>query len=396
MHLHFDCFAGISGDMVLGACVDLGVSVQWLQEQIQQLPLDEADLVVESVTRHGISAKKIQVITNEASQPRNHRDIQNLIQAAALSDRVKTTAADIFNRIAQAEAQIHDCQPDEVHFHEVGAVDSIVDIVGAAVCLEALQIESASCSALPLGSGFVDCAHGRLPVPAPATLELLKGLPVYGGESDGELVTPTGAGIVAAVATEFGTTPSMTIERIGYGSGSRDFADRPNLLRVLLGRRSQLTSGMHDDIMVVETNIDDMNPELYGYLMEKLFQEGAVDVCLIPATMKKNRPGIKLEVLCPPEKMDAVAACVLTETSTIGVRYRMAQRTILQRSMAAVKTTFGDIPVKCTLAPDGVKRYSPEYEACRTVAERTGTPLTRVYAAVSAAVQDEANLTTLA
>ena len=393
MHLHFDCFAGISGDMVLGACVDLGVPVQWLQEQIQKLSIGDVNLISQDVKKHGIGAKQIRVIEKNTSHPRNHRDIANLIENGDLRDRVKKIAADIFTRIAEAEAQIHGCKADEVHFHEVGAVDSIVDIVGAALCFDYLRIESATSSALPLGSGFVDCEHGRLPIPAPATLEILKGLPVYGDASNKELVTPTGAGIIASTANAFGPIPRMNIARIGYGSGSRELTDRPNLLRVLMGERIDRQTGIeHDDVLVVETNIDDMSPELLGYLMERLLQEGALDVCLIPATMKKNRPGIKVEVLCPPENKDAVVACMLTESSTLGIRYRLAHREILQRSAAMVSTRFGDIQVKCTMTPDGKKRCSPEFDACRKIAIKTGTPLARIYEAVAAAVQDETNL----
>jgi len=394
MHVHFDCFAGISGDMVLGAFFDMGVPVDWLKIRIQGIGLSKVNVVVRDVKKNGIGAKQVAVIENGDSHPRNYRDIVGLIDDGTLNDKVKEASKDIFSRIADAEAKIHQCEKKDVHFHEVGAVDSIVDIVGAALCLDYLNIESVSSSPLPMGSGFVDCSHGRLPVPAPATLEILKGVPVYGGSSDGELVTPTGAGIIASIAREFGPIPPMKIERIGYGSGSREGHDTPNLLRVIGG---ELTNGklqmLGDTVCVVETNIDDMNPELFGYVMEKLFHQGALDVCLIPATMKKNRPGTKVEVLCPPEKKEAVTACLLTETSTIGVRFQWVQRNILKRFEATVKTRFGEIRVKCAQDPSGRRRCTPEFDACRKVAQEKNASLTEIYDAVTGAVQDENLLT---
>ncbi len=382
--------------MVLGAFIDMGVPVAWLEKRIHDIGLSKVDIVARDVKKKGIGAKKVTVIEKEASHPRNYRDIVSLIDDGALSDEVKKASKDIFSRIADAEAKIHRCEKNDVHFHEVGAVDSIVDIVGAALCIEYLGIESVTSSPLPLGSGFVDCAHGRLPVPAPATLEILNGIPVYGGSSDGEQVTPTGAGIIASIAREFGPVPPMKIDRVGYGSGSRENRGMPNLLRIFTGERMGERSQMPGDVVcVVETNIDDTNPELFGYVMEKLFHEGALDVCLIPATMKKNRPGTKVEVLCLPDKKDAVAACLLTETSTIGVRYQLLQRDILKRFKATVKTRFGEIRVKCVLDPSGRRRCSPEFDACKKVAVDRNVPLAAVYDAVAGAVQNEDLVTIL-
>ena len=325
----------------------------------------------------------------EASPARNYRDIIGIIEDARFGDRVKTTAVDIFSRIADAEARVHRCEKDDVHFHEVGAVDSIVDIVGAALCLDYLNIESVSSSPLPLGSGFVDCAHGKLPVPAPATLEIVKGIPVFGGTSEGELVTPTGAGIIASLAEKFGPIPDMQIGRVGYGSGSRERQDLPNLLRVVVGKKKEATTEPgHDDVVVVETNIDDMNPELYGYLMEKLFDDGALDVCYTPVQMKKNRPGTKVEVLCPPGKRAEIARCLFAQTSTIGLRYHLVHRQTLRRSICQVTTCFGEIQVKCTTDTDGRKHYAPEYEMCRKIALENNVPLKRVYEAVASAGKD--------
>lgn len=380
--------------MFLGAFVDMGVPIEWLQKRVHGLGLEQVDIAVRDVKKNGIGAKQVTVIEKGHSHPRNYRDIVGLIDGGALNDKVKKASKDIFSRIAEAEAKVHRCKKEDVHFHEVGAVDSIVDIVGAALCLDYFNIESVTSSPLPLGSGFVDCAHGRLPIPAPATLEILNGIPVYGGSTDGEQVTPTGAGIIASIAREFGPIPPMKIERIGYGSGSREFPDTPNLLRVFAGERTDAQSQMTGDaVCVVETNIDDMNPELFGYVMDKLFHEGALDVFLIPGTMKKNRPGTKVEVLCPPEKMDAVSACLLTETSTIGVRYQWVRRNILKRFQATVKTRFGEIRVKCVLDPSGRRRCTPEFDACRKVAQERNVPLTEIYDAVAGAVQDEDLLT---
>ncbi|BBO73257.1 UPF0272 protein [Desulfosarcina widdelii] len=380
--------------MFLGAFVDMGVPIDWLQKRIHGIGLEKFDIVARDVKKNGIGAKQVTVIEKGHSHPRNYGDIVRLIDDGALSDKVKKASMDIFSRIAEAEAKVHRCEIEDVHFHEVGAVDSIVDIVGAALCLDYFNIESSTSSPLPLGSGFVDCAHGKLPIPAPATLEILNGIPVYGGSSDGEQVTPTGAGIIASIAREFGPIPPMKIERIGYGSGSRETCDTPNLLRVFAGVRTDAQSQVTGDaVCVVETNIDDMNPELYGYVMEKLFQEGALDVCLIPGTMKKNRPGTKIEVLCPPEKKDAVAACLLAETSTIGVRYQWVQRDILKRFKATVKTRFGEIQVKCVQGPSGHRRCTPEFDSCRKVAQEKNVPLAEIYDVVTGAVQDENLLT---
>jgi uncharacterized protein (TIGR00299 family) protein len=389
MHVHFDCFSGISGDMVLGAFVDIGISTQWLTEQIQTLSIGDFKIIVQDEKKCGIGAKKITVIEKQASPARNYRDIIDILQKGSLNEKVRHVAIDIFSRIAEAEAKIHRCEKDHVHFHEVGAVDSIVDIVGAALCLDHLNIESVSSSPLPLGNGFVNCAHGLLPVPAPATLEILKGLPVYGGTVDGELVTPTGAGIIASMSQGFGPIPDMEIAAVGYGSGSREHEGVPNLLRIVVGKKNGRTTELGcDDLYVVETNIDDMNPELFGYLMEKLLQVGALDVCFTPTIMKKNRPGTKVEVMCSPEKQADITRCLFTETSTIGVRYHLVHRNTLKRSLSTVTTCYGDIQVKCTTDPCGRQQFSPEYEACKKVAIENNVPLKVVYHIVAIAVHD--------
>ena len=389
MHAHFDCFSGISGDMVIGAFVDMGLPIDWLVSQIRKLPIGDIDIVATDVTKGGLGAKKIAVVEKQASPHRNYRDILNLFENGRFGEQVTEVAVDILSRIADAEARIHRCEKNKVHFHEVGAVDSIVDIVAAALCLDYFKIDSVSSSPLPLGKGRVACAHGDLPVPAPATLEILKGLPVYGGTSDGELVTPTGAAIIASVAQHFGPIPPMKIEHVGYGSGSRDNNGLPNLLRVLIGssNQQQIEPGI-GDICVVETNIDDMNPELFGYLMDKLFLEGALDVCLVPVTMKKNRPGTKVEVLCAPDNKNTIVATLLSETTTIGVRYHWAYRHILERSFSTVTTRFGEVQVKCTTDLEGNQHCAPEYELCRRIAIEHQVPLKVVYESVVNAIYD--------
>ncbi len=384
MHAHFDCFSGISGDMVLGAFVDMGVSTKWLTDMIRSLSIGEVEIVAKEVKRNGIGAKHISVLGKDASHARTYQDILKILENGSFGDQVTNRAIDIFGRIADAEARVHRCAKADVHFHEVGAVDSIVDIVGAALCLDHLNIHSVSSSPLPLGSGFVDCAHGKLPIPAPATLEIVKGIPVYGGPPGGEMVTPTGAGIIASLSQVFGPIPDMEIERIGYGSGSRQHREIPNLLRVFVGKKTEAKAESdHGDVCVVETNIDDMNPEIFGYLMEKLFQDGALDVCYTSVLMKKNRPGTKVEVLCPFEKRPDVIRCLFSETSTIGVRHHLVHRNTLKRSMCMVDTCYGEIQAKCTIGPDGSKQYTPEYEVCRKIALENNVPIKRVYQAVA-------------
>ncbi len=375
--------------MVLGAFVDMGIPTQWLEDKICGLSIGNLEIGAQDVKKGGLGAKKITVTERGASHARNYKEILTLIEGGALEDKVKTIAVDIFSRIADAEARVHRCEKDQVHFHEVGAVDSIVDIVGTALCIDYFKIESVTSSPLPLGSGFVDCEHGKLPIPAPATLEIVKGIPIYGGTSDGELVTPTGAAIIASLSQGFGPIPQMQIERIGYGSGSREHRGVPNLLRVFIGKIEEPTNEQgKDDVCVVETNIDDMNPELFGYLMEKLFHDGALDVCFFPVMMKKNRPGTKVEVLCAPEKMNSITKCLFAETSTIGLRYHRVHRYTLKRSLSAVTTGFGEIQVKCITDPNGRTRCAPEYEACRKIALEKSVPLKIVYDAVANAIQD--------
>ncbi|NNK85712.1 MAG: nickel pincer cofactor biosynthesis protein LarC [Desulfobacterales bacterium] len=388
MLAYFDCFSGISGDMTLGALLDLGIPVEWLQEKLKKIPLKAFDLKVEQVLKNGLTAQNVFVNVKDDGKSRNYEEIRLLIQASPLSDSVKIKSLEIFSRIASAEAKIHQCPVDKVHFHEVGGVDAIVDIVGTALCLEYLGIKKIIASTIPLGRGFVSCSHGTLPIPAPATIEILKDVPVYGTQIENELVTPTGAAIIASVAESFEPIPQMTIEKIGYGAGKSSIESRPNLLRIITGtalvsRIENHTEYEKDNIVVVETCIDDMNPEIFGFLMDRLFEDGALDVFWIPVFMKKNRPGTMVQVMCTDEKKDRVINRILSETTSLGIRYYGVQRRCLQRQQIKIKTKYGKLDVKQVKDIDGSIRLIPEYEVCRKIAIEKNIPIKKVYDTIS-------------
>ncbi|MBT8374545.1 MAG: nickel pincer cofactor biosynthesis protein LarC [Deltaproteobacteria bacterium] len=388
MLAYFDCFSGISGDMTLGALLDLGIPVEWLQEKLKKIPLKAFDLKVEQVLKNGLTAQNVFVNVKDDGKSRNYEEIRLLIQASPLSDSVKNKSLKIFSRIASAEAKIHQCPVDKVHFHEVGGVDAIVDIVGTALCLEYLGIKKIIASTIPLGRGFVSCSHGTLPIPAPATIEILKDVPVYGTQIENELVTPTGAAIIASVAESFEPIPQMTIEKIGYGAGKSSIESRPNLLRIITGTVSDSRTKNHaeyekDNIVVVETCIDDMNPEIFGFLMDRLFEDGALDVFWIPVFMKKNRPGTMVQVMCTDEKKDRVINRILSETTSLGIRYYGVQRRCLQRQQIKIKTKYGKLDVKQVKDIDGGIRLIPEYEVCRKIAIEKNIPIKKVYDTIS-------------
>ena len=377
--LYLDCQAGISGDMTVGALLDLGVPLEHLCAELAKLPLPPGsyELSTSRTERHHIAALKFDVAVNDHHTHRHYAGIDAMLANSGLSDSVKDVARRIFRRLAEAEALVHDVALEDVHFHEVGAVDSIVDIVGTAICLEYLGVEAIYAAPLPLGSGFVETSHGRLPVPAPATAELLKGLAVHGGCGPDERVTPTGAAIVAALASGVGKQPPMVLEKTGCGAGGKDFTDCPNILRAFLGRTVE--NNDDDDVVVVESNIDDSTPELLGYAMERLFEEGALDVFFTPIQMKKNRPGVLLSFLCRPGQLDHLANLLLTETSAIGLRHYRADRIILQRRVVERQTEFGTVRYKEVVGNSGdVLRASPEYEDCRRIARDTGIPCREV------------------
>ena len=388
MLAYFDCFSGISGDMTLAALIDLGVPASWLADRLRQLPLENFDIKVIPTQRNGIHAKLVKVETYDDQATRNFSQIRSLIEDSPLTDWVKSTSLQIFQKLAEAEARIHNCSLEAVHFHEVGGIDAIVDIAGTALALEYLAIKKIIASPIPLGKGFVTCSHGKLPVPVPATLGILKNVPVYGTTIPHELVTPTGAAIIAALAQGFEAIPDMVIQKIGYGAGQRDFSDRPNLLRIILGDDQHTSADVseelqQDRIEIIETSIDDMNPELFGHLMDRLFEDGALDVCWIPIFMKKNRPATMLQVLCKNDKRDILIYRILSETTTIGVRYYESRRRLLWRDQLEIETSYGKIAVKRVKDPQGNIRIVPEYEVCQKIARQQDLPLRIVYDTVA-------------
>ena len=379
MLAYFDCFSGISGDMTLAALLDLGVPVSWLDASLRKIPLNGFDLRLSPVMRNGIQSQQLTVDITDTRSSRHYADIRSLIDHSPLSGQVKAQSLAIFERIADAEAGIHGCSKEKVHFHEVGGVDALVDIVGTCLCLEYLDIKAIYASAIPLGRGFVSCQHGLLPVPAPATVAILKGVPVHGTQIPHEIVTPTGAAIIVSLAQQFGEMPAMRISKTGYGAGRRELESRPNLLRVITGTS---TAEVKEPIMIVEATIDDMNPEIFGYLMERLFEDGALDVYWIPGFMKKNRPGTLVQVLCKPERRDALTQRVLSETTSLGVRFYPADRVKLHREETCMSTVYGQVRVKRIRDAAGDCRIVPEYEACRQVALERKIPIRTVYEAI--------------
>lgn len=374
---YFDCFAGISGDMTLGALLDAGADESLFRRELEKLQGIEFDLRIDKVNKNGIQATNVEVVIGEQHHHRRLRDVVEIISASALSDAVKSRAIGIFRRLAEAEGTVHGISPEEVHFHEVGAVDAIVDIVGASVGIELLGVERIVASPLPMGHGFVEAAHGRIPLPAPATVELLKGVPVYPTNVEGELVTPTGAAIVRTLASEFGGMPPMSIHSVGYGAGKADFPF-PNTLRVLMGEMSEELPQSHE-VSIVEANIDDMNPEFYDSVFERLFKAGALDVYLTPIQMKKSRPATLLSAICPAERVDEVARTILAETTSFGVRISHAERRCLDRRWETVATKYGEVRVKIGMLDGEPVTASPEYEDCRKASEACGVPVRRVY-----------------
>jgi len=378
MIAYFDCVAGISGDMTLGALIDLGLPKKVLTAELGRLGLGGYRLIARRTSRHGIGGTRLRVVVDDPGE--HHRtlaDIVGMIDASDLNDRVKETSRAVFTRLAKAEAKVHRRRVADVHFHEVGAVDSIVDIVGVAIGLDFLKIDGIFASRVPVGSGFVACRHGNLPVPAPATVELLRGIPVVGTGIGSELVTPTGAAILATLVEDFGEIPEMTIDRVGYGVGSRDLDEVPNVLRILLGRSEASFAG--DTVDVIECEIDDMIPECYEPLMERLFDAGALDVTFTPVQMKKNRPGTRLQVLAREADRARLEEVVLRESSTIGLRYHTVRRTLLTRKTVVVETAFGPIGVKVARDRAGkIEKAAPEYDDCKRAADAAGVPVTKV------------------
>lgn len=373
--------------MTLGALLDLGVPLGWLKEKLHIMPLEGFEIEKKSIHVHGIRSAQVRIDLTEAQPARHYADIKDLIENAPLEREVVDKSLKMFHKIAIAESAIHGVALEEVHFHEVGALDSIIDIVGTALCMAYLEIGDAFASRIPLGSGFITCSHGKLPVPAPATLRILQGVPVYGGSVPHEMVTPTGATIITSYAAAFGELPAMEIDSVGYGAGQRQAPGLPNVLRVVLGRsigksKSYQMNVSHEAVQIIETCIDDMNPELFGFLMERLFTDGALDVYWIPVFMKKNRPGTMIQVLCRPEKEKGLVRRILTETTTSGIRSYGVGRYTLPREITTVNTAYGRVSVKKMIDPEGRPRMVPEYDVCREIALANNVPLQEVYAAV--------------
>lgn len=381
--LYFDCFAGASGDMILGAMIAAGVEPMALTEQLALLNVQGFAVEFVTVDRSGISATHAKVHTAHEHHHRHLGDILKIINGSALSDNVKARAGAIFTRLAEAEAHVHNEPVDHIHFHEVGALDAIVDVVGAAICFELLGIERFVCSALHVGSGTVDMAHGRFPVPPPAVVELLKGVPVYSTDVKGELVTPTGAAIIATVCSEFGALPTMTLSQSGYGAGTREYERFPNALRVLIG--DDAASAARERLLMIETNIDDLSPQIFGHVLERALEMGALDCYFTPIQMKKNRPGVLLSILCRNDDRDKLSEMVFAETTTLGLRSYPVERRALERIMQQVETPYGPIDVKVARLHGQVLTTMPEYEQCREAALTAKVPLRMVEEAARAA-----------
>ena len=372
--LYFDCFAGASGDMILGAMVAAGVDPGFLREQLSLLSVDGFSINFETVSKSGLSATYARVETAHEHKHRHLSDIKKIIESSRLSDAVKERAVQIFTRLAEAEARVHNEPVDHVHFHEVGALDAIVDVVGAAICFEALKIDRFVCSPIHVGSGMVKMAHGQFPIPPPAVTELLKGVPFYATDIKGELLTPTGAAIITTVCDEYGPIPQMMTEATGYGAGTREYENFPNVLRVLLGETED-KSAMDERLWMLETNLDDVSPQIIGYVMDRVLDLGALDCFFTPVQMKKNRPGVLLSVLCGREEKEAVMRLLFMETTTLGVRSYEVTRRALERSILRVETQYGPIDVKVAHLDGRVVNEMPEFEQCRQAAVRANVPL---------------------
>lgn len=412
---YFDCFSGISGDMLLGALVDAGVSLQSLQKELSRLAVKGYKLEAKKVRRSGLAATKVNVVLNNPSksplikgglkggrQPsaRRWKDVEKIIDNSSLSEGIKLKGLEIFKRLFKAEAKVHGSTFQNVHLHELGAVDCIVDIFGTLIGLDILGITDIYSSPLNVGSGTVKTEHGILPVPAPATLELLKGVPVYSSGIEHELTTPTGAVIISSLSKGFITLPDMNVSVTGIGAGGRNLSTQPNVLRMIIGdnlenlplplfakeggilsptlKKGEKGGFSDKNVTVIETNIDDMNPQAYEYVMKRLFKAGALDVWLTNIIMKKGRPGIKLTVICDDPKRDELSEIIFTETTSIGVRFYRAGRQVLAREIRSVKTEFGNINVKVSSLDGKILRTTPEYDDCRKMAKKHGIPLLEV------------------
>lgn len=390
---YFDCFSGISGDMTLGALVDAGCPVEQLRSGLAGLQVPGWELTAEKVWKNGMAATYVHVKTEDQSKHRSLSAILEILENSQLASEVRERAGAIFRKLGEAEARVHDVPIEKIHFHEVGAVDAIVDIVGACIGFHTLGIEKFACSPLNVGGGTAKMAHGILPVPAPATANLLQGKPTYSNGVQKELVTPTGAAIVATLCDRFGPQPAMSVSAIGYGAGTADLEGQPNVVRIMIGeaigawagqgktaQAEACATGFDEEIAVIEANLDDMNPQIYGYFLEKALAGGALDVYTTPVQMKKNRPGTLLTVLCRPADTTALMTLIFAETTTFGARTYRAERRVLPREWVNVTTSLGEVRVKISRVNGHIRHATPEYEDCRKLAEEKNVPLQQVIA----------------
>ena len=385
--LYFDCFSGVSGNMILGAMVDAGIDIKALKKELKKLDLHGYSLKVSKVKRKGIKGTKVDVIVDKKKHLHHthYKDIKRLIERSKLSKKIKEDSLAIFKNIAEAEAKIHRTSVDNVHFHEVGAVDSIVDVVGASICISLLNSDITLSSPINTGKGMVKTEHGLLPVPAPATTEMLKGFPSYSSDIEFELATPTGVGIITAMAKASNTIPVMKTNAIGYGAGSKDFSDSPNLLRIMIGEG--YSPSEQDSITVIESNIDDMNPQFYDHIMNRIFDAGALDVFLTPIIMKKNRPAVKITLLSDNDNVNKLADILLKETTSFGLRMYKTERIKLEKEIKTVKTEYGSTKVKIGKKNGKIINIAPEYEDCKRIANERGISIREVYEKVKSATR---------
>jgi len=395
--LYFDCFAGASGNMILAALVALGVDKVELLEQLKLLNVSDFEIEFSTKDKSGISALHADVKVPHEHAHRHLHNIEKIINDSALSENVKKRAIEIFTNLANAEAKVHGIEVKKVHFHEVGAMDAIIDVVGACIGFEMLGIEKFACSKIHTGSGFVKMAHGKFPVPPPAVAEILqmKNVPVYSTEIEGELITPTGAAIIATVCDDFGKIPEMKIEKTAYGAGTREYKDFPNALRLILGEtenyelritsyefKDQRSKIKDQNLVLLETNLDDISPEILGFVMERAFEIGALDCWFTPIQMKKNRPATMLSALCSPEKKEDLIELFYTETSTLGVRISEVERNCLAREIQKVETEYGEIDVKIAKYKNKIVNAKPEYEQIREIAVKSNIPFRKIEAEI--------------
>jgi uncharacterized protein (TIGR00299 family) protein len=376
---YLDCFSGVSGDMFVGSLLDAGLPLEKLEKIISGLNLNGYGISAKKEERNSIFGTRFSVFLQEQDQEARHlKEIKEILKRSDLPLSVIEECILIFEKLAVTEGEIHHVSPDEVHFHELGAVDSIIDIVAAIAGVHLLGIEKLFASRIPVGTGIMTSAHGKIPVPSPATIALLRGIPVYCSGQDVEMVTPTGAALVTSLCSSFGPMPPMTIDRVGYGVGSRTLADRPNLLRILIG--NDVDKQRSETVVVLESNLDDMSPELLGYLMDSLFDAGAKDVSFSHIQMKKNRPGVQLQVVGQPEDRERLTSVIFRESTTLGVRISYSQRAVLQRAELMVDSPWGRMKVKKVINQDGGTVLLPEYEECRKIARENNLALRDVYA----------------